>query len=252
MDSAPKLGIFEGVPAGSGRNPSDAIRDILRFAELVDALGYHRYRLAEHPGAGATPAHARPSELRLVRPTVTDDCTLSDRWLLGADTESASVAASLGLPFSYAHFLAPGDAARVLRTYAAAFVPSARQPGPRTSLVVSVLCHERASVARRQFDRDAVYRARLALGARPVYPDLDDVAREQFSDQELALVEDELRRTIVGAPIRLRERLLDLAAEHGVDELVLCSASLNPEVRERTFTLIAQAFQLTGAAGQAA
>ena len=43
-----RLSVLDQSPIGAGRTPADAITDTLALARACDALGYHRYWLAEH------------------------------------------------------------------------------------------------------------------------------------------------------------------------------------------------------------
>ncbi len=43
-----KLSVFDHSPIRTGAGPGGAFDDTLRLAKLADALGYHRYWLAEH------------------------------------------------------------------------------------------------------------------------------------------------------------------------------------------------------------
>jgi luciferase family oxidoreductase group 1 len=54
-----RLSVLDQSPIGAGRTPADAIAETLALARACDALGYHRYWLAEHHSsdglAGAAP-----------------------------------------------------------------------------------------------------------------------------------------------------------------------------------------------------
>ena len=54
------LSVLDTAPVASGRTPAQALAETLGVAELVDALGYHRYWVAEHHGmpGGASSAPA--------------------------------------------------------------------------------------------------------------------------------------------------------------------------------------------------
>ena len=72
-----------------------------------------------------------------------------DIWLLGSSGGSATYAAQFGLPLSFAHFIAPGGAADVIKAYRAAFKPSDLYPEPQVNLCVFVICAEREEEALR-------------------------------------------------------------------------------------------------------
>lgn len=48
-----KLSVLDQAPIISGSTPVEALRTTLRLAEAIDALGYHRYWVAEHHSSGA-------------------------------------------------------------------------------------------------------------------------------------------------------------------------------------------------------
>ena len=54
------------------------------------------------------------------------------------------------------------------------------------------------------------------------------------------------RRTIAGAPEHVRERLLALARDYAVDELVVVTITHSPKARLRSYELLAEVFGLEG------
>src|SRR5439155_61316 len=58
------------------------------------------------------------------------------------------------------------------------------------------------------------------------------------------------RRTIAGAPAQAKERLLALADEYGVDELVVVTITHSPKARLRSYELLAEAFGLERGGGE--
>jgi alkanesulfonate monooxygenase SsuD/methylene tetrahydromethanopterin reductase-like flavin-dependent oxidoreductase (luciferase family) len=64
-------------------------------------------------------------------------------WLLGSgDSGGAVLAAEQCMGFAFAHYMNPDDAARVLRRYREAFVPSRGLREPWAILAVAVICAE--------------------------------------------------------------------------------------------------------------
>ena len=67
--SALRLSVLDQSPISEGSTGAEALRNTLDLARLADALGYHRYWVAEHHGgpmlAGASPEVAdRPDRGR--------------------------------------------------------------------------------------------------------------------------------------------------------------------------------------------
>ena len=54
------------------------------------------------------------------------------------------------------------------------------------------------------------------------------------------------QRTVAGAPEQVRARLLALAGEYDVDELVVVTITHDPKARLRSYELLAEAFGLRG------
>jgi alkanesulfonate monooxygenase SsuD/methylene tetrahydromethanopterin reductase-like flavin-dependent oxidoreductase (luciferase family) len=59
------------------------------------------------------------------------------------------------------------------------------------------------------------------------------------------------RRTVVGSPQTVAAGLRTVAEEYAADELVVVSITYDHEARRRSYELIAEAFDLAGAAGRA-
>jgi alkanesulfonate monooxygenase SsuD/methylene tetrahydromethanopterin reductase-like flavin-dependent oxidoreductase (luciferase family) len=72
-----------------------------------------------------------------------------------------------------------------------------------------------------------------------------------YTPSELAIVRHALGRTIAGTPEQARERLLALAAEYGVDELVVVTITHDFKARLRSYELLADAFGPARQAGLA-
>jgi luciferase family oxidoreductase group 1 len=184
------LGI-EGFPA--------QVRDLIDY--LHDALP------PDHPFAGV---HAMPT-----------GPTAPEVWLLGSSDESATLAAHFGQAFSFAHFISAGYSAEIVRAYRRHFRPSRYLATPRASLAVFVLCAETEAEAARLALSRALFIARLYTGRHGPYPSPEEAERHLWTEHERAIAEHARPRSIVGTPDRVRERLLALAEEHEVEELVV-------------------------------
>jgi len=66
-----------------------------------------------------------------------------------------------------------------------------------------------------------------------------------YNAHEWMIVEHARRRRVVGTPEQCRARLLALAADYGVDELVIVTITESYATRLRSYELLAGAFALT-------
>src|SRR3984893_6153476 len=65
MSATIRISVLDQSPIAQGSSGSDALRNTLDLARLSDALGYHRYWVAEHHGG---PMLAGPSPEALIGP----------------------------------------------------------------------------------------------------------------------------------------------------------------------------------------
>jgi luciferase family oxidoreductase group 1 len=171
---------------------------------------------------------------------------LPEIWLLGSTDSSAACAAHFGTAFSFAHFINADGGAAVTRAYTQAFRPSLRLAAPRASAAVFVVCADTQAEAERLARSRDLFIVRLYTGRAGPYPSVDEAERYPYSPREMAIVHHARQRTVAGAPEQVRARLLDLADEYGVTELVVVTITHDPKARLRSYELLAEAFALPG------
>ncbi len=164
-------------------------------------------------------------------------------WLLGSTDQSAQLAAHLGLAFSFAHFIAPEEAAAVIRMYRQRFEPAAAQPVPRVSLGVFVLCADTEAEARDLALCRDLWRRRMQSGREPgPWPSIAE-ARAELGEGFVSS-DPRSRHQILGTPEQVREQLEKLAAETGAEELSIVTITPEFEQRLRSYELLAEVFAL--------
>ncbi len=171
--------------------------------------------------------------------------TAPEVWLLGSSDASASMAAHFGTAFSFAHFISADGGPEVTRAYLRAFKPSPRLAAPLASAAVFVVCAERAEDAERLAQSRDLHIVRLYTGRSGRYPSVAEAEAYQYSPREWAIVEHARRRRVAGTPAQCRERIEALAADYGVDEVVVVTITESWETRRRSYELLAGAFGLT-------
>ena len=72
-----------------------------------------------------------------------------------------------------------------------------------------------------------------------------EVAARGFEPDEWALVESMRRKAFVGSAAQVAEKMRTLAAQYGLDELVVNTWAYDPAVRRRSYALLASEFNLT-------
>jgi luciferase family oxidoreductase group 1 len=232
------------IDLGIGRAPGSDQRTAAALAQgpgllglrhfperIADLIGYlHDSLPADHPFRGVRAMPSGPGAPEL--------------WLLGSSDGSAAYAAHFGTAFSFAHFINSHGGAAITRAYAREFRPTARLDAPRTSIAVFALCADTEAEARRLAQSRDLFIVRLYTGRTGPYPSVEEAEAHPYTESELAIVRRARQRTIAGAPEQVRDRLLGLAAEYGVDEFVIVTITHDFKARLRSYQLLAEVFGL--------
>ena len=325
------LSVLDQSPVVPGATPGDAIRATIELARVAEALGYHRFWLAEHHSMGvlADPSpeillaritgetsririgtggvllpHYRalkvaeqfralealapgridlgigraPGGMQLVSkalgsfdvsefpqqvndlvnfldgtiPTdhrfaklraMPDGCTAPDVWLLGSSDYSAMLAAEMGLPFAFAHFIS-GNAPEVTRMYRRNFRPSSRSAVPRVLLAMSALVGDTPEAAETFGKFNDFVRLRIRHGIDKPPASLQEALEYQYTFDERAEVAFIRYRTMIGTAGTVRRQIEDVTTLHHADEAMIVSILPDYKSRLRSYELLAQAFAL--------
>ena len=196
---------------------------------MVDLLGYLADELdPQHPFAGV---HAGPGK-----------GTMPEVWLLGSRTESAYLAAMLGLPFSYAHFFAieVEDGPAIVDAYRRHFRPSVYLSEPRVGIGVHVLCAETEAEAQRLATSRNLAKLKTRLGQRGGVPSVDMALAYRYRPQELAYIAEFSRAYIDGNPQQVKAGLEALAEQYQTTDLSIVTICYGFAERVRSYELVAE------------
>jgi luciferase family oxidoreductase group 1 len=248
------LGI--GRAPGGGPVESHALRRI-RSVPAPDDFPQQLGELLAflHPELKLFPAD-HPFVRIKVAPTLSAaDVHKPDLWLLGSSMWSAVTAAANGLPYAFAHFFsAAGNTTRAaIEHYQQNFQPSAFRTQPESTIAIGAI------VADTQQEADRLH-ASVRLLQRRIR--MDD--RRPIATPEDALLElgnppaptgfgftipepdaGEFPRYIVGTPEQVHTELTRIASELNLDELILNTITHSHEARLRSYTLLAEVFELS-------
>jgi luciferase family oxidoreductase group 1 len=170
--------------------------------------------------------------------------TAPELWLLGSSDQSAAIAAHFGAAFSFAHFINADGGAEITRAYAREFKPSPWSAAPQASVAVFVVCADTREEAERLSKSRDLFVARIYTGRGGRYPTVAEAEAHEYSAWERQIVEHARGRRVAGTPPECRERLEAIAADYGVDEIVVVTITETAETRRRSYELLAEAFAL--------
>ncbi len=136
--------------------------------------------------------------------------------------------------------------------YREQYRPSVRWPEPVGSIGVFVICAETGAEAERLIKTRDLWSLRQRQGVTAPVPTVEEAEGYTYSPPEAELVRRNRERWVWGTPESVRERLLALGAEYGVEELVVVTICPDFASRLRSYELLAEAFGLTPRAAAAA
>ena len=164
-------------------------------------------------------------------------------WILGSSTDSARLAAVLGLPYAFASHFAPAQFMTAINIYRQNFKPSEHLKEPYVLACVNVVAADTDAEA----DRLVTSLYQLFMGIvtgkrRLLQPPVDnmddiwDVYEEEQANQMLAC-------TFVGSKVTLQQELQEFLDQTGVDEIMATSHIFEHSARLRSYELLAEVFK---------
>jgi len=169
--------------------------------------------------------------------------TTPQQWMLSSSGGSSKIAAHYGMGLAVAKFINGNVSPDVVADYKANFKPSDLFPTPHAILSIIVLCAETAQEAyqmRKVLDYRFIQMERGNFTSLSTYDAIRDYT---FSDMELLRIQANAGRVISGTPDLVKKELTKLAANFGVDEIVVTTMAGFAE-RKQSFELLAEAFAL--------
>jgi luciferase family oxidoreductase group 1 len=154
------------------------------------------------------------------------------------------VAAYLGCAFSFAHFINDQGGPEVMAAYRERFRPSPHLAAPLGSIGIFVLVAETEAEADRLAKSRDLSRLRLDQGYLGPVPSIEEAEAYPYSREERLRIAFNRRRMVIGAPEQAKARLMELAEQYGVEELVVVTICYDFAARIRSYELLAEAFGL--------
>lgn len=164
-------------------------------------------------------------------------------WMLGSSAYGAQLAAHLGLPYAFAHFITDGEGCgEAIHLYRSTFREGV-QDKPLATACLSVLAadtDEQAWDLFRSRERARIDRRTGRFG--PLLP--PEQASRAWSPAEEMERSVLRQRAIVGSAARVADQLRALAEQWSVQELVLVTWTWDPVAQRRSYELLAREFAL--------
>ncbi len=167
-----------------------------------------------------------------------------DLWILSSSGSSASVAGHFGMGFSFAHFINPNNGPQAVEAYRQRFKPSEQLQAPQATVAIFILCaetEEKAAQLQAVMDYQMV---RMEQGIISGFAPYEEVKDYVYSAAELARIQYNRQRVISGTPEQVKEKVENLAAQYGVDEVIAVTITHSFADRIRSYELLAEVFAI--------
>ncbi len=162
-------------------------------------------------------------------------------WILGSSTDSAYLAAAMGLPYAFAAHFAPAQFEIAVKIYKQNFQPSALLSKPYAMACVNVVGADTDKEA--NILASSIYQMFLGIitgNRRPLQPPVDNM-NDVWEPQAQAAVEQMTRYTFTGNKDTLRTKLSTFVEANGLDELMVTSNVYDGDARLKSFSVLMEA-----------
>jgi len=161
-------------------------------------------------------------------------------WILGSSTDSAYLAAELGLPYAFASHFAPQQLMPALRIYRERFKPSEQLEQPYFMPCINIIAADT--------DEEAEYLStsmlQMFMGVvtgdrKPMPPPVDDMSTV-WSPQQKMMVQQMLACSFIGSKASVMADLEQFIYQTNADELMIASYVYDFDQRLKSHRLIAE------------
>lgn len=163
-------------------------------------------------------------------------------WILGSSTDSAYLAAEMGLPYAFASHFAPKMLKHAMYIYRANFQPSAVLDKPYAMACVNAVAaptQEEAELLSMSIFQ--LFAGILTNARQPISPPNPNLFASWSPDLKEA-VQGMTACTFIGSPENLKEQFADFIDEFQLDEIMISGNIYNQEKRVKSFELLAEVF----------
>ncbi|MCF2518471.1 LLM class flavin-dependent oxidoreductase [Dyadobacter sp. CY351] len=159
-------------------------------------------------------------------------------WILGSSTDSAQLAAHLGLPYAFASHFAPTHFLTAIELYRRNFRPSKYLTQPYVMACVNVI----AADTNQEAERIATSFFQLATGIitgkrRPLQPPVESMDG-LWGDYEEAAVRQMMKYTFIGDQKKISADLAYFQRHTQLDELMVTSHIYDPDARIHSYEIL--------------
>lgn len=162
-------------------------------------------------------------------------------WVLGSSTDSARVAAAMGLPYAFASHFAPTYFLEAIDIYRKNFKPSVYCKEPYVMACVNVVAADTDQEAARLATSVQQLFLGVITGKRRLLQPPTDVMDDIWSEQEAMAVQQMLTYTFIGSQSTITAKLRSFVKQTGVNEIMATSHIYEHVDRKKSYQIFSSA-----------
>lgn len=164
-------------------------------------------------------------------------------YILGSSTDSARVAAKLGLPYAFASHFATNYLFEALSIYYNDFQPSQYLDAPYTIAGINVFAADTDAVAERLYTTLIRMFLNIFTGKREYVQAPVDLTPDLLEVASNPSIHQMLKYTFVGSKDTVRQQTEEFLQKTGVDELIVASSMYDHGDRLRSYEIFSEVMQ---------
>ena len=160
-------------------------------------------------------------------------------WILGSSTDSAYLAAAMGLPYAFASHFAPAQLHAAFQIYHQQFKPSIYLEKPYTMACINIVAADTDTEAEFIASSFKLLAKGIITGSRkPMQPPVKNMD-ELWTEYEEAAVSQMMAYSFAGSAETIRPQVAEFVRQTQVDELMVVGHIYDPAARLRSFEIVA-------------
>ena len=161
-------------------------------------------------------------------------------WILGSSTDSAHLAAYLGMPYAFAGHFAPQQMQSAFNIYRQQFQPSKSLQQPYTMACTNVIMADTDEEA--QYIATSAYQAFLGIvrNKRELLPPPVKSMNALWNDYEALQIKERLSCSFIGSAVTVQPALQRFIASTGVNELMAAAHIFDTDAKLHSYELFAE------------
>ncbi len=173
----------------------------------------------------------------LVRAIPGEGCDIP-MYILGSSTDSAWLAAEMGLPYAFAAHFAPEMMETAFKIYREHYEPSEKFPEPYIIACVNGMAADTDEEAQKISTTLYITFLNLIRNVRKPYsPPVDDID-EIWNPAEKAHLLQKLRYSLIGSPTTVKAQIIEMQQRLNVDEIMIASYIYSHDARKKSYEII--------------